>query len=167
MIGKFNLNCNSVCQVRGGPWWRSNVDYYCCFIIHVKGLQQCVGAKNGTAISNPVLHRDCRSISGSADNQGNGPSGYAQNAPNSFGGPVPVFPNTGQASPATLTGLNSIILAIVCVFHSKYFVRGYIQCLSLLICLAVCFAGQIGYYLTLAYRIKIRCIDAMQRKNVC
>lgn len=78
------------------------------FLFHFStsiGLQQCVSTKNGTAISNPVLHRDCRSLSGSnvSDNQGNGP-GFAQNAPNSFGAPVSVFPNAGQGSPATLSG---------------------------------------------------------------
>lgn len=34
------------------------------------GLQQCVSNKNGTAISNPVLHRDCRNISGSTPSNG-------------------------------------------------------------------------------------------------
>lgn len=43
-------------------------DRYPCIII---GLQQCVSAKNGSAISNPVLHRDCRSISGSTSSTGN------------------------------------------------------------------------------------------------
>lgn len=35
-----------------------------------------------------------------SDNQGNGPGGFAQSGPNSFGGPVSVFPNAGQGSPA-------------------------------------------------------------------
>lgn len=48
------------------------------------GLQQCVNSKNGTAISNPVLHRDCRSMTGSSTTN--------------------VFPDGGQGSPATLTG---------------------------------------------------------------
>lgn len=38
--------------------------------IHFTGLQQCVSNKNGTAISNPVLHRDCRNISGSTASNG-------------------------------------------------------------------------------------------------
>lgn len=86
------------------------------FSISILGLQQCVSTKNGTAISNPVLHRDCRSISGStvSDNQGNGP-GFAQNAPNSFGQPVSVFPNAGQGSPATLTGEYILLF-----YHSHY-----------------------------------------------
>lgn len=36
-----------------------------------------------------------------SDNQGNGPGGFTQNPPNSFGGPVSVFPNAGQGSPAS------------------------------------------------------------------
>lgn len=34
------------------------------------GLQQCVNSKNGTSISNPVMHRDCRSMTGSTTTNG-------------------------------------------------------------------------------------------------
>lgn len=71
--------------------------------IYVIGLQQCVTSKNGTAISNPVLHRDCRSMSGSTTTNGMTVIFYPEILMNSLWNIFIVFPD-GQGSPATLSG---------------------------------------------------------------
>lgn len=73
--------------------------------IVVIGMQQCVSTKNGSAISNPVMHRDCRSISGSTSSTG---ILFYINLVNFiiFKANIlsTVFPDGGQGSPATLSG---------------------------------------------------------------